>query len=104
MAKKRQIGILGAAALALATSLGGVQQAQALVPATQSAKQQENKEGVSVEKKVVKPQSERNKHGGFSGIQNPFKHIRRGGLNQRQHRKWLRSNPNMRNTKKVKSR
>jgi hypothetical protein len=104
MARKKQIGLLGAMALGLATSLGGVQQAQALVPATQSAKQQENKEGIAVEKKIIKPVSRVREGGGLSGVQNPYKHIRRGGMNQRQYRKWLRSNPNMRKTRKVKSR
>jgi hypothetical protein len=100
--KKNRIGLLGAAALALATSLGGAHQANALAPAASNVKHQNNKEGQHVEKKTVKPESERNKFGGFSGIRNPHKRHGKDYLNQRQHRKWLRSNPHMRNSKKAK--
>lgn len=103
MAKRKQIGILGAAAIAAATMLGGANQVNALpVTSATVSTQQTKKDAVPVEKKQVRPESKRNKHGGFSGIQNPYKHIRVDERNQRQWRKWLRSNPHMRKSKKSK--
>jgi hypothetical protein len=98
--RKNKIGILGAAAIAAANLLGGVNQVSA--NDSNVVNQQTKKEALHQEKKVSRPEAEKNKFGGFSGMQNPYKHIRKGGRNQRQYRKWLRSNPHMRRSKKVK--
>jgi hypothetical protein len=97
MKKKRQIGFLGATAIAVASTLGGAQQVNAL-PSTGAnvIQQQSKKDAVPVEKKQVRAESEKNRFGGFSGNQNPYKHIRKAGRNQRQLRKHLRQNPHQR--------
>jgi hypothetical protein len=103
MAKKKRIGILGATALAVGAFLGSAQQANAIsVDNSTPVQNQRIKDAKHEEVKIVKPQAEKNKFGGFSGVQNVYKHIRKDGRNQRQWRKWLRSNPNMRNSKKGK--
>lgn len=54
------------------------------------------KEAVIKSNKVITPVAIKNKFGGFSGEANPFKHSRKGVMNQRQLRKHLRSNPHQR--------
>lgn len=95
---KGSIGMMGAFAIAIASALGGANQANALpfqTPAQQQS-QQSKKDAVPVEKRQVRAEAVRNIHGGFSGVQNPYKHIMKGERNQRQLRKFLRSNPSMR--------
>jgi hypothetical protein len=105
MAKRKNIGLAGAILLGAATVLGGAQQVNALPTMSTvnaQAQQRSNKEAIPVEKKIVTPQMELNRHGGYSGLRNPHKHYRIDGRNQRQYRKWLRSNPHMRRSKKGK--
>lgn len=105
MARKKNIGIIGASVIAAATLLGGAQQVNALPSATvvnTQAQQRSQKESIPVERKVIVPHMELNRHGGFSGLRNPHKHYMKDGRNQRQYRKWLRANPHMRRSKKSK--
>jgi hypothetical protein len=93
MAKKKQIGIIGAAAIALASVMGAQQQVNALAPSTQqSAPGQQNKKDAVI--KEVKTTVETNRKGLHGGIQNPYKHVRTAKKNQRQIRKFKRQNPN----------
>lgn len=94
MAKKNRIGIIGAGAIALATALGGAHQANALVPVEKNI-QQNKKEALPERQNSVKPQATKNKNNIFSGESNPYKHKRKDYRNQRQYRKWKRSNPNV---------
>lgn len=95
MAKKRQIGLLGATAIAMATMMGGAQQVNVQAPAqSQNQNQKPSKEAIPEERKQIKPVAIKNRHGGFSGEQNPYKHLRKGSMNQQKWRKWKRSNPN----------
>lgn len=95
MAKRKQIGVFGAIALAVASSVGGTQAATAVTP-SENVRHHENKESLHVEKKAVRPVSERNKFGGFSGVANPYKSRGTDYRNQRQLRKYLRQNPSQR--------
>lgn len=100
MAKKKQIGILGAGAIAIASMVGAAQQANALVgPETQqtSPSQQQNKKDAVI--KIVNTQVERNRKGLHGGVQNPYKHVRTPKKNQRQKRKFNRQNPNSKQLK-----
>lgn len=93
MAKKKQIGIFGATAIAIASALGGAHQANAIQPAqTQNQTSQQNKKDAVI--KEVKTEVETNRKGLHGGLQNPYKHIRTPKKNQRQIRKWKRQNPN----------
>jgi hypothetical protein len=96
MAKKKQIGLLGAGAIAIASMMGAAQQANALnAPASQqqnAPSQQQNKKDAVI--KIVNTQVERNRKGLHGGLQNPYKHINTPKKNQRQKRKFNRQNPN----------
>lgn len=99
MAKKKQIGILGAAAIAMATMTGNVNATQS-VQQENVIQQSAKKDAKHEEKKMVRPQAEKNKFGGFSGESNPYKFRRKGDYNQRQKRKLWASNPHLRKKKK----
>lgn len=58
------------------------------------------KEAVSEKPKPVQVSQERNRHGGFSA--KSLKHIR-GFKNQRQYRQWLRTVPQLRKSKKCRT-
>jgi hypothetical protein len=101
MKKKQGIGrVLAAASVAVASMLVGAPTQATTAPAPDApTNTREKKEAIPASNEVVKPQSNKNKRGGFSGDANNYKHIRKDGRNQRQWRKWLRSNPNMRKSK-----
>lgn len=103
MRKKNELGLLGKAAI-MSMALGMLGAGTAPVvnaTAPQTTQQQSRKDAVQVKHTPVRPVSKINDLFG-SGDANPYKHNRRGVLNQRQWRKWLRSNPHMRNSKKSK--
>lgn len=91
MNKKNKLGVLGATAIALATALGGAQQANAVAPVTLNASQHNKKEAIPQQVKPVQAESKRN---AYAGIPNLYKHVRTPKKNQRQVRKWKRQNPN----------
>ena len=90
--------ILSIIAIGSAATLAGSNQVNAL-PSNQSANQQTKKDTAPIAKQVQREMQQRNAFGGFSGGRNDRKHIRKDHRNQRQWRKWMRSNPNMRKTK-----
>lgn len=93
MSKRKQIGFMSLA-LALGSLAVPVNQVNAYVPVSQNVRTGENKEAIPKQKQAVKPVSEKNRFGGWSGQQNPFKHIVTPKKNQRQIRKWKRQNQN----------
>lgn len=95
MSKRKQIGFMSALALALGAAAMPVHQSNISVPAQENVRTQANKEALPEAKKQVRPVSEKNRFGGWSGQQNPFKHIVTPKKNQRQIRKWKRQNPNV---------
>jgi hypothetical protein len=94
MAKKKQIGILGAAAIAMASVLGGAQHVNAVGPSTQQTSPNNNTQKKDAVINEVKTTTETNRKGLHGGVQNPYKYIKTPKKNQRQIRKWKRQNPN----------
>lgn len=99
----RKLSFFTAAALAMASLAHSTEQTNVYAGDNQQTSQRNNRrEALPVKHIPIRLVSYRNDFGGFSGMQNVYKHIRKDGRNQRQYRKWLRSNPQMRRSKKSK--
>jgi hypothetical protein len=74
----------------------------AVSQAENSTQQQSRKDAVQEKHTPVRPVNKKSIFHG-AGDSNPYKHNVTPKGNQRQYRKWLRQNPNMKKSKKVKS-